>query len=370
MADQQIHPDTPFRTGVTGKYKLLIKSATRRHSGFEYELVDADEKKYTARSMHHYPEGGILRCIITFAVERAKLVVVETTVCGKQDFVKPIPSKAKKQTSTISPAIMNGGLGVFEKMALKPVHPHTKVSAPGRYRFLREAGLVLIKSYPYAWTAFKDVKCFIDNKKRTLILQGGKQNSFILPYDNGQQFDKTIKVNNRNSAYRVCMYFCSTIRDVEQAEIILKDAPKKKRMTVSVNRVPLLTAQYQTAEVEVHLMDISFFIEMPPITPAEIEAQHYGSTLVKDINNCDVPASIMSWALYPSMPHKETFEVQSVLPPSPAKGRGNWVYSKNASNSTYKPRIMYKGKSLPAPSTPSNNSIDHSGWVDRFDHDD
>lgn len=83
-------PDTPYRSGISGKYKLLIKSVTQKYSDFEYELSDAEGKEYTARSKEHYAEGSLLRCMVSFRIENARLVAYETAICKKQDLTVPI----------------------------------------------------------------------------------------------------------------------------------------------------------------------------------------------------------------------------------------------------------------------------------------
>lgn len=45
-----IMPDSPFRNGSTGKYKLLIKSVAEKFGNYEYLLVDADGKEYKANT--------------------------------------------------------------------------------------------------------------------------------------------------------------------------------------------------------------------------------------------------------------------------------------------------------------------------------
>jgi hypothetical protein len=89
MAIQQ--PDTPFKGGTSGKYKLLIKGVNKKFYGYEYALTDADGKEYTAKAKEHYKENALLRCIVTFAVKDAHLVVTDTEICKKQDFTVAIP---------------------------------------------------------------------------------------------------------------------------------------------------------------------------------------------------------------------------------------------------------------------------------------
>ena len=104
MANQSLIPDTPFRSGTTGKYKLLIRSVTPKFNGYEYELVDADEKDYKAVSPKHFAPGQLLRCMVHFMVANASFVVTETLICSKQDFATPIPEPPKPQPKPKSEA--------------------------------------------------------------------------------------------------------------------------------------------------------------------------------------------------------------------------------------------------------------------------
>lgn len=90
-------PDTPFRSGVTGKYKLLIKDVTPKVNDYEYALVDADGEYYKAVSPKHFAPGQLLRCMVHFKVANASFVVTETLICSKQDFATPIPEPPKPQ---------------------------------------------------------------------------------------------------------------------------------------------------------------------------------------------------------------------------------------------------------------------------------
>ena len=90
-------PDAPFRSGATGKYKLLIKEVTPKFNGYEYLLVDADGKEYNSVAKEHYSSGELLRCIITFNVVNARFVVSSTAVCKKQDLATLIPEPPKPQ---------------------------------------------------------------------------------------------------------------------------------------------------------------------------------------------------------------------------------------------------------------------------------
>lgn len=85
MAETTHTPDSPFRCGISGKYKLLIKDIFRRFDGWEYELVDAENNIYYAKSKKHYPHNQVLRCMVTLRVESAKLVLDNTTICSRQD---------------------------------------------------------------------------------------------------------------------------------------------------------------------------------------------------------------------------------------------------------------------------------------------
>lgn len=95
MSKSIIQPDSPFRIGASGKFKLLIKSVTEKFGDYEYLLIDADEKEYKSITKALYSEGQLLRCIVSFKVEKAKLVVESVTVCSKQDLATPIPVASK-----------------------------------------------------------------------------------------------------------------------------------------------------------------------------------------------------------------------------------------------------------------------------------
>lgn len=103
MPEVQHTPDAPFRSGVSGKYKLLIKSVSKKYAEYEYELVDAEGKEYKAVSNAHYPENQLLRCILTFVVSHAQLVVTETAICKKQDLAEPV-QEAKRTIPAPQPA--------------------------------------------------------------------------------------------------------------------------------------------------------------------------------------------------------------------------------------------------------------------------
>lgn len=88
-------PDAPFRSGVNGKYKLLIKSVTSTPVNYEYELVDADGNLYKAGHPKHFTEDEILRCMVYFKIENAKLVVTDTLICNKQDYAIPLTEEPR-----------------------------------------------------------------------------------------------------------------------------------------------------------------------------------------------------------------------------------------------------------------------------------
>ena len=94
---QAIQPDAPYRSGITGKYKLLIKSVAPRFGNYEYALVDAEGKEYSASSKKQFAAGQILRCMVSFMVSNARLLVTDTAVCSKQDFATAIPEPPKPQ---------------------------------------------------------------------------------------------------------------------------------------------------------------------------------------------------------------------------------------------------------------------------------
>jgi hypothetical protein len=106
MEYQATYPDAPFRSGTSGKYKLLIKNVTPRASDYDYELVDVEGKVYKATSQKHYVEGQILRCMVSFAVSHARLVVSDTVICSKQDFATPILDPPKHQPKQTTPSAL------------------------------------------------------------------------------------------------------------------------------------------------------------------------------------------------------------------------------------------------------------------------
>ena len=94
-ANTTIHPDSPFRIGTSGKFKLLIKKTEKYFDYFGYELLDAEGKEYKATAKTLYLEGQLLRCMVNFKVEKAKLVVESVAVCSKQDLATPVPFEKK-----------------------------------------------------------------------------------------------------------------------------------------------------------------------------------------------------------------------------------------------------------------------------------
>lgn len=101
----EIIPDAPFRSGVTGKYKLLIRSVTHKFDGYEYFLVDSEGKEYKAKSNLHYGEMQLLRCVVSFEVKAAKLVVSNVAVCNKQDMTTPIPEIKKTSPKAVKESV-------------------------------------------------------------------------------------------------------------------------------------------------------------------------------------------------------------------------------------------------------------------------
>lgn len=115
MAEEKSHiPDAPFRSGITSKYKLLIRDVTPKIEGYEYLLVDADGKEYRTVHPKHYAPDQLLRCMVHFEVANAALVVTDTFICNKQDFAtaitdppKPKP-KPEPKPSVSAPRVILG----------------------------------------------------------------------------------------------------------------------------------------------------------------------------------------------------------------------------------------------------------------------
>lgn len=97
MAETTHTPDAPFRSGITGKYKLLIKGVTPKFGSYEYDLVDGEGKEYKAAAKEHYAKGDSLRCMVSFQVVNARLVVSDVAVCKKQDLASLIPEPPKPE---------------------------------------------------------------------------------------------------------------------------------------------------------------------------------------------------------------------------------------------------------------------------------
>ena len=95
MDSKTLQPDAPFRSGVSGKYKLLINTVELKYGNYEHILSDADGKEYKAISKKHYAAGQLLRCMITFKIENARFVVSDISICAKQDLATPIPEPEK-----------------------------------------------------------------------------------------------------------------------------------------------------------------------------------------------------------------------------------------------------------------------------------
>ncbi len=97
MAETPHTPDAPFRSGITGKYKLLIKDVTPKFGSYEYDLVDAEGREYKAAAKEHYAEDQLLRCMVSFKVVNARLLVSDVAVCKKQDLATLIPEPPKPE---------------------------------------------------------------------------------------------------------------------------------------------------------------------------------------------------------------------------------------------------------------------------------
>lgn len=100
MSEGNLIPDSPFRSGITGKYKLLIKDVTPKFGSYEYELMDGDGREYKATAKEHNAKGELLRCMVSFQVVNARLVVSDVAVCKKQDLATLIPEPPKSEPKT------------------------------------------------------------------------------------------------------------------------------------------------------------------------------------------------------------------------------------------------------------------------------
>lgn len=142
MEQKIIHIDLPFRSGINGKYKLLVKKVNPKYNAFEYELADAEGHGYSASSKFRYPENSILRCMVSFKVVSGRLVVSNASICKKQDLSTPIPEEEKVNPSEhVKP--------VVSKMHFIPTqHPFregnpSELRQTGSYRLIVETRLRL-----------------------------------------------------------------------------------------------------------------------------------------------------------------------------------------------------------------------------------
>lgn len=93
-------PDAPLVCSVSGKYKLLISSVTPKFDRYEYLLVDAEGREYGAVSDKYYSRNQLLRCMVSIAVVKTKLVVSEVTICKKQDLLIPTTDEQNISSET------------------------------------------------------------------------------------------------------------------------------------------------------------------------------------------------------------------------------------------------------------------------------
>ena len=119
MTAGTLQPDAPFRIGITGKYKLLVKSVMAMRADYEYELIDADGHVYTTRHAKHYVENSLLRCMVFFTIAKAQFSVIKTEICSKQDFAEPIPEPKAVKVNT-EPKVIKKSDVVLSPSANKP----------------------------------------------------------------------------------------------------------------------------------------------------------------------------------------------------------------------------------------------------------
>jgi hypothetical protein len=177
MDTAAIIPDAPFRSGTTGKYKLLIRSMTPKFNGYEYELVDADGKEYKAASPKHYAPDQLLRCMVHFKVANASFVVTETLICSKQDLAtaipeppKPKPKPEPKQTVSVARGMLGDPIksrvsGVYKLLVVEVVRGDKKNSY-----VLEDA---IGRKYKYQGKKYYKEGSIVGCQVNTLITKGG-----------------------------------------------------------------------------------------------------------------------------------------------------------------------------------------------------
>lgn len=98
-------PDAPYRNGTSGKYKLLVKNMISKQGEYEYLLVDADGKEYTANSKTLYAVNHLIPCIVFFKTTNTKLLVTGTIICDNNGRAISLEKDGKLRVLEGSPSI-------------------------------------------------------------------------------------------------------------------------------------------------------------------------------------------------------------------------------------------------------------------------
>ena len=340
MDANNIQPDAPFKTGVTGKYKLLIKSVTPKYSNYEYELTDIEGKEYLATCQKHYPENNILRCIVSFSVERAKLVVTETTICGKQDFTQPLPSSIKEKVKT--------------------------KSTVNRYRFdtYLQAVAAVTKAYPLVLQRLPRAKITTNNQAKSITI-GSHLDTFTFDYKSGSYSKVTF--HERAVALRAILFCFAEIRTIDSAIIKLAENLANSSFELKVNDLLVYVCRYctytGTFENLKQIKDGVLQGTIKPDTFNDLDCQKIGKSFVAAVKDYLLFDHFAVDPTVNAISHKETIKVSS-------KAGKKVVEPKLAQQfkGQSEPKVVFKGKSKPQKGPAIPSWMDK--WNDRFDHDD
>lgn len=129
-AKSLILPDSPFRIGTSGKYKLLIKDVTNCNYYFEYLLSDGEGKEYKAKADTLYPESQLLRCIVNLKGEKGRLIVDNVAICKKQDLATPIPVAKPKPIQSQAPVNKHNSNNKQQQGNQRPVKKQNNYKPP------------------------------------------------------------------------------------------------------------------------------------------------------------------------------------------------------------------------------------------------
>lgn len=180
-------PDSPFRIGITGKYKLLTKTVTPKSYDYEYDMIDGEGREYKAHSQKRFAENQILRCMVHFTILNARLVVSDTLICNKQDFTAPLPEipivkdKARVEVTTKPQKKVQAGNESRRKQLGDPRYKRVSGMYVFRVAEVEENDSLFLyrvedaKGYKYEVQSKKSYAtgCLVDCRVKVVLTSGG-----------------------------------------------------------------------------------------------------------------------------------------------------------------------------------------------------